>query len=222
MAVKGFFFSLFLTSATRVPGTYTQQRYLRQSWSFFRLATTVTSVRHNVPLSNACIHRPGERQVSRVEEFLAEAWQSFRSEPRARPALPPTSSPPLPLAATQRSPGQQQSSPGPRSQHLNAESFMTPPAPAVSEPSPSGRAVARDALGGGGGSGGVPPRLEAVSAMVESVAVVGAAEYLQWLGDMSNMLVHEQWRKEVGRSAYFISGSAPIARGRKEGGCHIL
>lgn len=43
--------------------------------------------------------------------------------------------------------------------------------------------------------------MEAASAavVVESVAVVGAAEYLQWLGDMSNMLVHEQWRKEVRR-----------------------
>lgn len=30
------------------------------------------------------------------------------------------------------------------------------------------------------------------------VLVVGPPEYLQWLGDMSNMLVHEQWRKEVG------------------------
>ncbi|CAM9206080.1 unnamed protein product [Ectocarpus fasciculatus] len=26
---------------------------------------------------------------------------------------------------------------------------------------------------------------------------VGPAEYLQWLGDLSSMLVHEQWRKEV-------------------------
>lgn len=26
---------------------------------------------------------------------------------------------------------------------------------------------------------------------------VGPAEYLQWLGDMTSMLVHEQWRKEV-------------------------
>lgn len=30
-----------------------------------------------------------------------------------------------------------------------------------------------------------------------AVAAVGPAEYLQWLGDMSSMLVHEQWRKDV-------------------------
>lgn len=28
------------------------------------------------------------------------------------------------------------------------------------------------------------------------------AEYLQWLGDMSSMLVHEQWRKEVRDTIY--------------------
>ncbi|CAB1118071.1 unnamed protein product [Ectocarpus sp. CCAP 1310/34] len=29
-----------------------------------------------------------------------------------------------------------------------------------------------------------------------TTVVVGPAEYLQWLGDLSSMLVHEQWRKE--------------------------
>ncbi|CAM9830855.1 unnamed protein product [Scytosiphon promiscuus] len=29
-----------------------------------------------------------------------------------------------------------------------------------------------------------------------TTATVGPAEYLQWLGDMTSMLVHEQWRKE--------------------------
>ena len=182
---------------------------------------------------HTCAHHPGlpsrtasaKRQVSRVEEYLAEAWQSFRAESRARPSLP---SPSPPLAVTQRSPGQQrqqqqqqQTSPGPRSQHLNAGSLLVPPvAPAVlSEPSPSGRAVAHGRGGGGGdGSEGVPLRVEAVSAaVVEIVAVVGAAEYLQWLGDMSNMLVHEQWRKEVGLCVClcvpFRLGTMPIVWG---------
>ncbi|CAM9138501.1 unnamed protein product, partial [Hapterophycus canaliculatus] len=30
-----------------------------------------------------------------------------------------------------------------------------------------------------------------------TTVTVGPAEYLQWLGDMTSMLVHEQWRKEV-------------------------
>lgn len=48
--------------------------------------------------------------------------------------------------------------------------------------------------------------------MVEGVAAVGAPEYLQWLGDMSNMLVHEQWRKEVGPCffLFFFVGTVSI------------
>lgn len=34
---------------------------------------------------------------------------------------------------------------------------------------------------------------------------VGPAEYLQWLGDMSSMLVHEQWRKEVHDATFMFS-----------------
>eukprot|EP00904_Undaria_pinnatifida_P004249 jgi/Undpi1/13825/HiC_scaffold_9.g03476.m1 len=147
-------------------------------------------------------------QVSRVEELLAEAWQMYRSESRARPSrLPPTSpsllQPPLPVA-TQRSPGVGAS--GTRS-HLNAESLMMAlPAPASSEASPSRRAVAHAR---GGDLEGAPHRAEAV--VVEGVAAVGAPEYLQWLGDMSNMLVHEQWRKEVGPCFFFWDvGTVPI------------
>ncbi len=33
-----------------------------------------------------------------------------------------------------------------------------------------------------------------------ATTTVGPAEYMQWLGDMCSMLVHEQWRKEVGCS----------------------
>lgn len=44
--------------------------------------------------------------------------------------------------------------------------------------------VGQHVLGGGGG--------------LATTRSVGPAEYLQWLGDISSMLVHEQWRKEVG------------------------
>lgn len=45
----------------------------------------------------------------------------------------------------------------------------------------------------------VQPRGAALAAADEAKGgyAVGPAEFLQWLGDMSSMLVHEQWRKEV-------------------------
>lgn len=70
--------------------------------------------------------------------------------------------------------------------HHAQEGSASMVAPALPTASP------QTGLGSGGqhalGSGGVR------SATARSV---GPAEYLQWLGDMSSMLVHEQWRKEV-------------------------
>lgn len=49
--------------------------------------------------------------------------------------------------------------------------------------------------------GAVVGRISQATAIVAgelpTTVTVGPAEYLQWLGDMTSMLVHEQWRKEV-------------------------
>ncbi|CAN0294763.1 unnamed protein product [Pylaiella littoralis] len=59
-------------------------------------------------------------------------------------------------------------------------------------------------LGAGGRSGGSQVEAMAYAAVsggggvwrATNTTLVGPAEYLQWLGDLSSMMVHEQWRKE--------------------------
>lgn len=61
-------------------------------------------------------------------------------------------------------------------------------ASAVPQATRTAAAAAAAAVSGGGGDGG---------GLATTTTGVGPAEYLQWLGDLSSMLVHEQWRKEV-------------------------
>lgn len=61
-------------------------------------------------------------------------------------------------------------------------SASAPSAPASASPQTGLGNVGQLVLGGGG---------------LATTRSVGPAEYLQWLGDTSSMLVHEQWRKEV-------------------------
>lgn len=161
--------------------------------------------------------------MTRVEESLAEAWQLHRSEAQARPL--PLPSRPLPGAAQHflihesatgitmtSSPaplrsraGQQQPLYLEKDKEFQAErvSPSDSPSPGPGMVSPremnrgnvgarSGRAMSvTAATAGGNDAATLTPGLGRAS------SVVGPAEYLQWLEDMSNMLVHEQWRKEV-------------------------
>lgn len=71
--------------------------------------------------------------------------------------------------------------------------------PSDSVPGPDGTPQSGNAIvespGVGGGRGKATKETAAIP--VGGEPAVGPAEHLQWLGDMSSMLIHEQWRKEV-------------------------
>lgn len=95
---------------------------------------------------------PIVKQVSRIEEALADAWQLHRHE-----------------AVT-------------RARVSDLELDSARPRNAILSPDAGTRGQAT---------------MIVTATAVAGGSAVGPAEYLQWLGDMSSMLVHEQWRKEV-------------------------
>lgn len=165
--------------------------------------------------------------MSRVEKALAEAWQLHRSEARGRPAPPSklTSLSPDPRAVhPQEHPSASADgrSPGPS---FRADGYSYLETCDISDVaslslSPSGALVAareqrssQETVQSGSevSSPGTTVGMDGAKAIVWRSAgetgapavvggeglVVGPADYLQWLGDLSSMLVHEQWRKEV-------------------------
>lgn len=144
-----------------------------------------------------------------MEECLVEAWQLHHTE--ARKAQPSSPSPPPPRLlgrqlhpstqlGTLPRPGALGSSPAAAVRTRSGpDGVGSREAPSLAGVEGEGRTVWRGAgsaqmtglaVTGGGGEGAGP--------------AVGPAEYLQWLGDMSSMLVHEQWRKDV--SFLFVVG----------------
>eukprot|EP00903_Cladosiphon_okamuranus_P007584 g7357.t1 len=163
-------------------------------------------------------------QVSRVEDALSECWQLHRSDAaRGRRPLhhppPPSPSPQLPPVPSDQIAARGCSSPQ-QSPHavVGLRSPSAELTPASRLPQFGGQVEDEEGVGDAGGevSVGVPrphahEGLASVSARASSARPpqmglgggglaptrsVGPAEYLQWLGDMSSMLVHEQWRKE--------------------------
>ena len=129
-----------------------------------------------------------------MEESLAEAWRLHRSEPKLRPQA--ASSPKVQpqqsaKAGVERSPGLEHAR-----RHVEEAACNTMAGTPDASRSLS-NTLATTTRGFGGGPGSARAAGAATTISGDWGAPVGPAEYLQWLGDMSSMLVHEQWRKEV-------------------------
>lgn len=111
--------------------------------------------------------------MSLVEEALAEAWRLHRSEAKPRPPS---------ATGVERSPS---SVNAPRlGESAEGNIISSPSTPSSVGGLGNGKARAREMWGF--------PTMKG-----DWGAAVGPAEHLQWLEELSSMLVHEQWRKEV-------------------------